>query len=202
MPILINTLIFILPFSVISKLPIIGAQDRLQPLLSRVSYKGRGQRSRSNGLRPVCTLSTVIFFTKAIVNWLTLCVGHQSKELEYHPRFHNYPWAGEWQLGGPWRGLTPEDYNVDGPVLVILILVLKSIIWLFIITKINFSIITWSGITPEYYKVGGLFFSILTSILLNTNMINHHHHDCLQHLHYNSNRGGSHLITSMLFEGG
>ena len=31
-------------------------------------------------------------------------------------RFHNYPWAGEWQLGGPWRGLTPDDYNVDGPV--------------------------------------------------------------------------------------
>ena len=68
------------------------------------------------------------FFTKAIINLLTLCVGHQSKELEYHPRFHNYPWAGEWQLGGPWRGLTSDDYNVDGPVLVILILVLKSII--------------------------------------------------------------------------
>ena len=32
-------------------------------------------------------------------------------------RFHNYPWAGEWQLGGPWRGLTPDDYNVDGPVI-------------------------------------------------------------------------------------
>jgi len=33
-------------------------------------------------------------------------------------QFHNYPWAGEWQLGGPWRGLTPDDYNVDGPLLV------------------------------------------------------------------------------------
>ena len=31
-------------------------------------------------------------------------------------RFHNYPWAGEWQLGGPWLGLSPDDYNVDGPV--------------------------------------------------------------------------------------
>ena len=52
----------------ISKLPMIGAQDRLQPLLSRVSYKGRGQRSRSNGLRPVCTFPSVISLTKAIVN--------------------------------------------------------------------------------------------------------------------------------------
>ena len=130
----------------------IGAQDRLQPLLSRVSYKGRGQRSWSNGLRPVCTFPSVISLTKAIVNWLTICEGHRSKELEYHPRFHNYPWADEWQLGGPWRGLTPDDYNVDGPVHVILILVLNSIIRWFIITNINFNIITRSRLTPVDYN--------------------------------------------------
>ena len=144
----------------------IGAQDRLQPLLSRVSYKGRGQRSRSNGLRPVCTFPSVISLTKAIVNWLTLCVGHQSKELEYHSRFHNYPWAGEWQLGGPWRGLTPDDYNVDGPVLVILIFVLKIIIWWFIITNINFNITSWGGLAPEDYNVDWPVLVILIFVLI------------------------------------
>ena len=94
-----------------------------------------------------------------------------------------------------WSGLTPEHYNVDGLVLVILFL------YVIIIININFNILTWSGITPEHYSVDGLFVSFLIPILLNNNIINHHHYDYLQHLHYNSNRGGSHLITSMLFEG-
>ena len=31
-------------------------------------------------------------------------------------QFHTYPWNGAWQTGGPWLGLTPDSYLVEGPV--------------------------------------------------------------------------------------
>jgi len=33
-------------------------------------------------------------------------------------QFHTYPWNGAWQTGGPWLGLTPDSYHVEGPILV------------------------------------------------------------------------------------
>ena len=31
-------------------------------------------------------------------------------------QFHSYPWAGAWQTGAPWLGLSPASYLVEGPV--------------------------------------------------------------------------------------